>query len=68
MLLGQAESGKSTLQKQMQLYYSSQTLDKEKPSWKPIVFFNLLKALATTSRSPFDIIFTINPANDFLCL
>ncbi|KAH8107632.1 G-protein alpha subunit [Cristinia sonorae] len=45
MLLGQAESGKSTLQKQMQLYYASQTLDREKPSWKPIVYFNILKAL-----------------------
>ncbi|THH27770.1 hypothetical protein EUX98_g6413 [Antrodiella citrinella] len=45
MLLGQAESGKSTLQKQMQLFYASQSLDREKPSWKPIVYFNILKAL-----------------------
>ncbi|OBZ71036.1 Guanine nucleotide-binding protein alpha-4 subunit [Grifola frondosa] len=45
MLLGQAESGKSTLQKQFQLYYSSQTLDHERPSWRPIVYFNILKAI-----------------------
>ncbi|KAI0665862.1 G-protein alpha subunit [Trametes maxima] len=45
MLLGQAESGKSTLQKQFQLYYSSKTLDDERPSWRPIVYFNILKAV-----------------------
>ncbi|KAL0569973.1 hypothetical protein V5O48_011991 [Marasmius crinis-equi] len=47
MLLGQAESGKSTLQKQFQLYYASQTLDSEKPSWKPVVHFNVIKAVQT---------------------
>ena len=45
MLLGQAESGKSTLQKQFQLYYSSSTLDRERLSWRPIVYFNVLKAV-----------------------
>ncbi|KAG6844841.1 hypothetical protein H0H87_003272 [Tephrocybe sp. NHM501043] len=45
MLLGQAESGKSTLQKQFQLYYASQTLDHERPSWRPVVYFNVLKAV-----------------------
>ena len=45
MLLGQAESGKSTLQKQFQLYYSSATLERERPAWRPIVFFNVLKAV-----------------------
>ncbi|OCH88154.1 G-protein alpha subunit [Obba rivulosa] len=45
MLLGQAESGKSTLQKQFQLYYASHTLEHERPSWRPIVFFNILKAV-----------------------
>ena len=45
MLLGQAESGKSTLKKQFQLYYAAQTLERERPSWKPIVYFNILKAL-----------------------
>src|ERR1700689_2670198 len=47
MLLGQAESGKSTLQKQFQLYYASQTLDHERPSWRPVVYFNLIKAVRT---------------------
>lgn len=45
MLLGQAESGKSTLQKQFQLYYASQSLDRERPLWRPIVYSNILKAL-----------------------
>ncbi|KAF5346306.1 hypothetical protein D9758_011509 [Tetrapyrgos nigripes] len=45
MLLGQAESGKSTLQKQFQLYYASQTLETERPSWRPIVHFNIMKAV-----------------------
>ncbi|KAL0070010.1 hypothetical protein AAF712_002907 [Marasmius tenuissimus] len=45
MLLGQAESGKSTLQKQFQLYYASQTLDSEKPSWTPVVHFNIIKGI-----------------------
>ena len=45
MLLGQAESGKSTLQKQFQLFYASKSLDSEKPSWRPIVFFNVIKAI-----------------------
>ncbi|CAL1705989.1 unnamed protein product [Somion occarium] len=45
MLLGQAESGKSTLQKQFQLYYAAHTLDRERLSWRPIVYFNVLKAL-----------------------
>lgn len=45
MLLGQAESGKSTLQKQFQLYYASHSLDKERPAWRPVVFFNIIKAV-----------------------
>lgn len=45
MLLGQAESGKSTLQKQFQLFYASKSLDSEKPSWRPIVYFNVIKAV-----------------------
>ncbi|KAJ7678734.1 guanine nucleotide binding protein, alpha subunit [Mycena rosella] len=47
MLLGQAESGKSTLQKQFQLYHASQTLDLERPSWKIVVYANLIKAVRT---------------------
>ncbi|KAH8806758.1 guanine nucleotide binding protein, alpha subunit [Flagelloscypha sp. PMI_526] len=45
MLLGQAESGKSTLQKNFQLYYSQRTLDHERPSWRPVVYFNIIKAI-----------------------
>ncbi|KAH7916602.1 guanine nucleotide binding protein, alpha subunit [Hygrophoropsis aurantiaca] len=45
MLLGQAESGKSTLQKQFQLYYASQALDHERPLWRPVVYFNIIKAV-----------------------
>ncbi|KAI0318862.1 G-protein alpha subunit [Amylostereum chailletii] len=47
MLLGQAESGKSTLQKQFQLFYASPSLDRERPSWRPIVYSNLIKAVRT---------------------
>lgn len=45
MLLGQAESGKSTLQKQFQLYYASNQMDKERPAWRPVVYFNIIKAV-----------------------
>lgn len=45
MLLGQAESGKSTLQKQFQLYYAHQALEHERPSWRPVVYFNIIKAV-----------------------
>lgn len=45
MLLGQAESGKSTLQKQFQLYYSSHSLERERPAWRPVVYFNIIKAV-----------------------
>jgi guanine nucleotide-binding protein subunit alpha len=45
MLLGQAESGKSTLQKQFQLYYASNSLDRERPAWRPVVYFNIIKAV-----------------------
>lgn len=45
MLLGQAESGKSTLQKQFQLYYAQQTLEHERPLWRPVVYFNIIKAI-----------------------
>lgn len=45
MLLGQAESGKSTLQKQFQLYHARSRMDDERPSWKPVVHFNVIKAI-----------------------
>ncbi|KAF8143374.1 guanine nucleotide binding protein, alpha subunit [Mycena galopus ATCC 62051] len=47
MLLGQAESGKSTLQKQLQLFHASQTLNAERPSWRIVVYANLVKAVRT---------------------
>jgi G-protein alpha subunit len=37
--------GKSTLQKQFQLYYASKSLDVERLSWIPIVYFNVIKAI-----------------------
>lgn len=61
MLLGQADSGeshpstgrcasdasqgKSTLQKQFQLFYASRSLDVERLSWAPIVYSNVIKAV-----------------------
>ncbi|TFK22217.1 guanine nucleotide binding protein, alpha subunit [Coprinopsis marcescibilis] len=45
LLLGQAESGKSTLQKHFQLLYAQGTLDSERPSWRPAVYFNIIKAV-----------------------
>ncbi|KAJ7633463.1 guanine nucleotide binding protein, alpha subunit [Mycena polygramma] len=47
MLLGQAESGKSTLQKQFQLFHASHTLELERPSWRIVVYANLIKAVRT---------------------
>lgn len=63
MLLGQAESGKSTLQKQFQLYYASQTMERERPAWRPVVHFNIVRAVRMileeldhefSSKSPID--------------
>lgn len=45
LLLGQAESGKSTLQKQFQLFYASQTLERERPSWQAAVYLNTIRAV-----------------------
>ncbi|KZP22348.1 G-alpha-domain-containing protein [Athelia psychrophila] len=45
MMLGQAESGKSTLQKQFQLFYASQSLEHERPSWRPVVYLNIITAV-----------------------
>jgi len=45
MLLGQAESGKSTLQKQFQLHYASKTMENELPYWRPVVMFNIITAI-----------------------
>jgi hypothetical protein len=45
LLLGQAESGKSTLQKQFQLMYKPTSLDQERASWKTVIYFNIVHSL-----------------------
>ncbi|KAI9511003.1 G-alpha-domain-containing protein [Russula earlei] len=45
LLLGQAESGKSTLQKQFQLMYSPDTLDQERTSWRTVIYFNIARSV-----------------------
>ncbi|KAJ2932040.1 hypothetical protein H1R20_g5040, partial [Candolleomyces eurysporus] len=45
LLLGQAESGKSTLQKQFQLMYKPNSLDQERASWTTVVYFNVVHSL-----------------------
>lgn len=59
LLLGQAESGKSTLQKQFQLMYKPNSLDQERASWKTVVYFNIvhsLKHILTTLESWDDVL------------
>ncbi|KAH7926088.1 G-alpha-domain-containing protein [Leucogyrophana mollusca] len=58
LLLGQAESGKSTLQKQFQLMYSPASLESERMSWRTVVYFNVvrsIKKILTTLESFDDI-------------
>ncbi|EKM58246.1 uncharacterized protein PHACADRAFT_252432 [Phanerochaete carnosa HHB-10118-sp] len=43
LLLGQAESGKSTLQKQFQLMYNPNSLEEERLSWRPVVYYNIAR-------------------------
>ncbi|CAA7269582.1 unnamed protein product [Cyclocybe aegerita] len=45
LLLGQAESGKSTLQKQFQLMYRPNSLDQERHSWKTVIYFNVVHSI-----------------------
>jgi guanine nucleotide-binding protein subunit alpha len=45
LLLGQAESGKSTLQKQFQLMYKPTSLDQERSSWTTVIYFNVVHSL-----------------------
>jgi hypothetical protein len=45
LLLGQAESGKSTLQKQFQLMYKPSSIDQERISWKTVIYFNVVHSL-----------------------
>ena len=43
LLLGQAESGKSTLQKQFQLIYNPTSLDEERLSWRVVIQYNIAR-------------------------
>ncbi|CAL1716309.1 unnamed protein product [Somion occarium] len=43
LLLGQAESGKSTLQKQFQLLYNPTSLDEERLSWRAVIYYNIAR-------------------------
>ncbi|KAG9092631.1 hypothetical protein FS749_015560 [Ceratobasidium sp. UAMH 11750] len=45
LLLGQAESGKSTLLKQFQMLYAPNSLDAERAAWRGVVFLNVKKSL-----------------------
>ncbi|KAH9481235.1 Guanine nucleotide-binding protein alpha-4 subunit [Psilocybe cubensis] len=45
LLLGQAESGKSTLQKQFQLMYKPNSIDQERSSWTAVIYFNVVHSL-----------------------
>ncbi|KAI0084041.1 G-protein alpha subunit [Irpex rosettiformis] len=45
LLLGQAESGKSTLQKQFQLMYNPNSLEEERLSWRPVVYYNIVRPI-----------------------
>ena len=37
--------GKSTLRKQFQLLYASETLERERPSWRVAVYLNIIRAI-----------------------
>ncbi|KAF8174338.1 G-protein alpha subunit-domain-containing protein [Mycena galopus ATCC 62051] len=45
LLLGQAESGKSTLQKQFQLMYKPNFIELERFSWRTVIYFNVVHSL-----------------------
>ncbi|KZT29596.1 G-protein alpha subunit [Neolentinus lepideus HHB14362 ss-1] len=45
LLLGQAESGKSTLQKQFQLMYNPASLERERLSWRTVVYLNVARSI-----------------------
>lgn len=45
LLLGQAESGKSTLQKQFQILYAPQTFGRERSCWIGVVYLNVIASL-----------------------
>ncbi|KAF8637293.1 hypothetical protein AX16_010823 [Volvariella volvacea WC 439] len=45
LLLGQAGSGKSTLIKQLQLRYAPEAIERDRPSWRAVVYFTIIKAV-----------------------
>ncbi|TFK49602.1 G-protein alpha subunit [Heliocybe sulcata] len=45
LLLGQAESGKSTLQKQFQLMHNPASIEQERSSWRTVVYFNIVRSI-----------------------
>ncbi|EDQ98926.1 guanine nucleotide-binding protein alpha-subunit [Laccaria bicolor S238N-H82] len=45
LLLGQAKSGKSMLQKQFQLMYKPTSMDQERASWTAVIYFNVVHSL-----------------------
>ncbi|KAJ3732515.1 guanine nucleotide-binding protein [Lentinula guzmanii] len=45
LLLGQAESGKSTLQRQFQLMYKPHSLEQERASWRTVIYFNVVRSI-----------------------
>ncbi|KAI0321777.1 G-protein alpha subunit [Amylostereum chailletii] len=45
LLLGQAESGKSTLQKQFQLIHNPESLEDERASWRMVVYYNITRSV-----------------------
>ncbi|CCA72164.1 related to guanine nucleotide-binding protein alpha-4 subunit [Serendipita indica DSM 11827] len=50
LLLGQAESGKSTTLKNMKLVYAKDSFRAERGSWVPIVHFNILRQMVSVVR------------------
>ncbi|KAH6911150.1 G-protein alpha subunit-domain-containing protein [Coprinopsis sp. MPI-PUGE-AT-0042] len=45
LLLGQAESGKSTLRKQFQIMYNPSSLERERASWVTVIYFTIVHSL-----------------------
>ncbi|KAJ7077129.1 guanine nucleotide binding protein, alpha subunit [Mycena belliarum] len=63
LLLGQAESGKSTLQKQFQLMYKPNSIEQERSSWRTVIYFNVVHSLKhiLTTLEAWDDSFDDNP-------
>ncbi|KAF9530040.1 guanine nucleotide binding protein, alpha subunit [Crepidotus variabilis] len=45
LLLGQAESGKSTVLKNFQLYFAPKAFQKEAELWRPVIHLNLVRSI-----------------------